>query len=153
RGRRAGGGRPPGGVPLPGGGVRMRTAIVAAALTVGWIALWGDPTLGNAAGGAVVAVGVLAATRSIRPPAGRGLSVAGTARFVAARSWALVTSSLRVAALVLSPRRAPRPFVVTVRVPDATPGSVLAASSAIGLTPGTLVVDTVADGDDVVLLV
>jgi multicomponent Na+:H+ antiporter subunit E len=126
---------------------------VAAGLVVVWMGLWGDVSLGNAAGGTIAAIAVLALTRPLWPAPGRTMAPVAAVRFLLLTARDLVTSSAQVARLVVSPRRAPRPAVVAVRVPDATPGQVLAIATAIGLTPGTVVVDTVADGRDMVLLV
>ncbi|MGI9579350.1 MAG: Na+/H+ antiporter subunit E [Microthrixaceae bacterium] len=106
-----------------------------------WVALWGDASIGNLIGGAAVAT-LLAVL--FHPGRRERL---GRLRFVAALrfSWyvivSLTRSTISVAWEVLTPSDHSRPGILAVQLPSATPVVLTAVTTAVGLTPGTVVVD------------
>jgi multicomponent Na+:H+ antiporter subunit E len=105
-----------------------------------WLALWGDISVINVAGGVLV-VAVLALL--FRPdPRGHRLHPFALVRLVAVFAWRLVTSSASVVLAVLAPTPARlRSGVVGVRLSH--PSSLVATivADAISLTPGTLTLE------------
>jgi multicomponent Na+:H+ antiporter subunit E len=105
-----------------------------------WLALWGDISVINVAGGVLV-VAVLALL--FRPdPRGHRLHPFALVRLVAVFAWRLVTSSASVVLAVLAPTPARlRSGVVGVRL--SYPSSLVATivADAISLTPGTLTLE------------
>lgn len=130
-------------------GVARRT-LPATAVVVTWVALWGEVTVGNVVGGIAVAALVVAATDAGRPRAGR-LRPVHAARFLAHMAWSLVQATTLVAWEVVTPRNRIVEGIIAVPLPGATPTVVTVVSNAIGLTPGTVVVEI--DDDPCVLYV
>jgi multicomponent Na+:H+ antiporter subunit E len=115
-----------------------------------WIALWGDPSWGNVLGGAVVALIVAAAV--VEPGAHRGtVRPLPALHFVLHVAWSLVRATTLVAWEVVTPRNRIVEGIIAVPLPHASPTVLLIVVNAIGLTPGTVVVEI--DEDPCVLYV
>lgn len=115
-----------------------------------WVALWGDPAAGTVVAGAVVATAVVALVGGARTRRGR-LRPLAALRFTAHVAWNLVKATFLVAWEVVTPRNRIVEGIIAVSLPDPTPVVLLAVTNAIGLTPGTVVVDL--DEDPCVLYV
>ena len=128
----------------------LRRVVPWVILTVAWVALWGDLSLGNVLAGMAVAVLVLALVGE-RQPAQGTLRPVATARFGLYVVWSLVKATSLVAWEVLTPTNRIVEGIIAVPLPDATPTVVTVVTAAVGLTPGTVVVEV--DEDPVVLYV
>lgn len=120
-------------------------------LTLVWVALWGDPTVGTATAGAVLGAAVLlGASRGRRPRARSTLHLRPLAllRLAAVFAVMLVTSTAAVVRVVLSPRLVLDSAVIAIELPPASAGLVTLVANAVTLTPGTLTlaVDLRPDG-------
>lgn len=141
-----------------GGGVRLSSlamrVVSVAWLTLVWVSLWGDPSLGTAlAGLAVGAVVHLAVSRAgtvgavrVRPLRALLLGVVFLGM--------LAQSTAAVVRRVLGPKLSLESVVVEVALPPAPPGVATLVANAVTLTPGTLSLDlVVAEDRSAVLLV
>lgn len=125
-------------------------------LVVVWVALWGDITFANVAGGVVVA---LALTVLLPATGDRGRASGGGARihplaaahFVGWFAWKLVEANVVVGWEVLTPRNRINEGVVAVPLHGCSDGLTSLVASCVSLTPGTLVLDV--DVDPLVLYV
>jgi multicomponent Na+:H+ antiporter subunit E len=116
-------------------------------LTVTWVLLQGDLTVGNVVGGVVVGLVVMLAVPLAPAPRHHRLHPLGLARFVAFVLGNLVTSSIAVVITALAPTPARvRSGIVRVELPGATPLVATMVANAITLTPGTLTL-TAETGD------
>lgn len=135
-------------------------------LLVVWVALWGEPTVGNLLSGLVVVVvvtwvfpggpGRLARTDegSFRPLA--------ALHYAAFFAWALVKATWDVALTVLRPATRVTEAIVAVPLRSRSPVIATMVANSITLTPGTMTVEVDdglapdgsprADGDDHVVL-
>jgi len=119
-------------------------------LTLVWIALWGDPSWGNVLGGAVAALVVVVAV--VQPAPHRGtIRPLPALRFVVHVAWSLVRATTLVAWEVITPRNRIVEGIIAVPLPHASPTVLLIVANAIGLTPGTVVIEI--DDDPCVLYV
>ena len=66
-------------------------------------------------------------------------------RLVAVAAWEISRANLRLAALVLDPRRTNRPGFIQVPIRLRTDAGITALANLITLTPGTLTVDVAPD--------
>ncbi len=111
----------------------------AAWLMVVWVALWGDVTIGNVVGGAIVAAIALAAFPSAGPRPGMTLRPLHALRFLSYFLVKLIEANAVVAWEVLTPNNERvREGVVAVPVTGASDAVVTTVANAISLTPGTL---------------
>jgi multicomponent Na+:H+ antiporter subunit E len=115
------------------------------AVVVLWVALWGEPSAANVLGGAAVAAVVVAAFHPGRRERLGRLRPLAAARFVAAVAVNLAQSTLVVAWEIVTHTDRTRPGILAVELPSATPVVLTAVTTAVGLTPGTLVVDVDRD--------
>lgn len=134
-------------------------------LTVVWVALWGTPTIGTTAAGALLGVVVVGAGArrddrttagdgpDARPAPRPGLRPVAAIRLAAVFAGMLVTSTAEVARLVLRPRLELRSAVVTVTLPRASAAVVTLVANAVTLTPGTLTLDAEPRPDGSAVLV
>ena len=106
-----------------------------------WVTLWGSWTIANVLGGAVVATGLALLFHPGRRERLGRLRPVALARFTWYVLVSLVRSTATVAWEVLTPTDHSRPGILAVHLPSATPVVLTAVTMAIGLTPGTLVVD------------
>lgn len=110
-------------------------------LVVVWVALWGDISVGNLIGGALVATLVLVLFPSAGPRPGFTVRPWAALRFLAYFLFKLVEANAVVAWEVLTPNNASvREAVVAVPVTGASDAVVTLLANAISLTPGTLTI-------------
>lgn len=115
-------------------------------LVVVWVALWGDLTVANFAGGAVVA---LVLTLALPASGDRGRSTSEGAeihplaaiRFAGWFAWKLIEANVVVGWEVLTPRNRINEGVVAVPLHDCSDSLTTLVASCVSLTPGTLVID------------
>ena len=115
-------------------------ALLVAWLTLVWVLLWGEASLGNLLAGLVLAVLVVAAF----PPAderGGGVHPVAVLGFGWWFAKALVVANLGVAKEVLRPRLALAEGIVAVPLRSSSPIVATFVANAITLTPGTMTVD------------
>lgn len=122
----------------------MITLVRAVWIALLWVALWGEWSVPNLVGGALVAVllvGLFDTWRSdalvVRPL--RAL------RFFGFFAWSLVESTFTVARTVIAPRDRVRQGIVAVPLPDCSDAVVTIVAAAITLTPGTLTLEVRRD--------
>jgi monovalent cation/proton antiporter MnhG/PhaG subunit len=126
---------------------RGHPALVVLLLAAGWVALWGDPTVANVAGGLLAAGAVMVLFRRRGPAARLRLRPFGALRFGAAFLIALVRGTLSVAREAFDPDdRSIRPAVVHIVLPGATRPSLILTANAVTLTPGSVAVEVDLDG-------
>lgn len=115
-------------------------ALVVLWLTLVWVLLWGEPSVGNIVAGVVLGVLVVA----VFPPAddrGAGLHPVAVLSFGWWFAKALVVANLSVAKEVLRPRLALSEGIVAVPLRASSPIVATFVANAITLTPGTMTVD------------
>lgn len=138
----------------PGSGIAHRLALRAvpwAALTIVWIALWGDASPGTVLAGAGLSAAVVAVTGSgRREHLGRFRPLAAL-HLLAHVTWSLVKATTLVAWEVVTPTNRIREGIIALPLPSATPAVVTVVTLAIGVTPGTVVLEI--DEDPCVLWV
>lgn len=106
-----------------------------------WVALWGEPSIGNPLGGAAVATLLAVLFHPGRRERLGVLRPVAALRFIWYVLVSLTRSTASVAWEVLTPTDRTRPGILAVQLPSATPVVLTAVTTAIGLTPGTVVVD------------
>lgn len=125
----------------------MRHRIVLSIwLVVVWVALWRDVSAANVVSGVLIAAGVV----WLFPPERRTpLTVrpVALARFVLNVLWSIVRANVVVAWEVVTPSNRINEGVVAVELASSHPVVITLVSHAIGLAPGTMVID-VDKGDD-----
>lgn len=115
---------------------RLPTIVV---LVAAWVLLFGELTVANVVGGAVVAGGLLALFPLEGERQRHRLHPLGLARFLGFVAVSLLTSSLQVVRTVLWPGdQRLRAGIVRVELPPSTPLLVTLVANSISLTPGTL---------------
>lgn len=119
---------------------------VAITLALVWVGLTGKVTLDSLLVGYVVGIIVLLLLRAM----GITFTTSASARrpiamvqYVAALLWSSITSSLKVARLVLSPKIELKTGIIALNTGDLSESQMLSALSAhaINMTPGELVID------------
>lgn len=119
-------------------------------LTTVWVALWGDLTFANVAGGVLVAT---ALTVLLPAPGDQRRVADGRAQvrplaaihFAAWFAWKLVEANVIVGWEVLTPRNRINEGVVAVPLHGCSDGLTSLVASCVSLTPGTLVLDVAVD--------
>ncbi len=115
-------------------------------LTVIWVLLNGEPTVGNVLGGLALSSLVLVAFPLADTRSSHRFHPLATMRLAAHVAWSLVTSSIEVAVTALAPTPARlRCGIVRIDLPGATPLTITLVANAITLTPGTLTVSATPD--------
>lgn len=122
---------------------RLRVPSLFLWLTVLWVVLWGELSLGNIVGGFIVAIAVVGVAR---PTGVTGLE--GTFfRPIAALHYALyflrelVKSNLVVAWEIVTPNTKINRAIIAVPMHTYSPGVVTLVANSITLTPGTVTID------------
>ena len=119
----------------------MRRRIVLTLwLVVVWVALWRDVSVANIVSGILVSVGVI----WLFPPERRSalaVKPLALARFVFAVLWSIVRANVIVAWEVVTPANRINEGVVAVELASSHPVVITLVSHAIGLAPGTMVID------------
>lgn len=121
-------------------------------LTLTWIVLQGEVTVGNVLGGLGASGLVLLVVPMADAPRLHRVHPWALTRFLVFVAWSLVTSSLAVVrvSLLPTPDRL-RSGIVRCELPGATPLVTTMVADAITLTPGTLTVAARADTEPPVL--
>ncbi len=119
---------------------------LAAVLLVGWFALWGDVSVANLLGGALV-IGILLFLLPQPPsPWRHRLSAVAVARLAGVLVVSLVTSSARVAMTVIRPTpERLRSGTVEIPLRTSSPLCISTIGNLISLTPGTLTLAATAE--------
>ena len=122
----------------------MTRALRLVGLTLLWVALWGELSVANLAGGALVGAAVVAlfdTSRDERPT----VRPAAAARFGVLFAAELVRSTVSVALAVIKPRSRVCPGIVTLSLPPCSGAVVTVIADAVTLTPGTLTLEVERD--------
>lgn len=115
-------------------------ALLVAWLTLVWVLLWGEASVGNVVAGVLLGVLVVAAF----PPGdeqGRGVHPLAVLSFGWWFAKALVIANLQVAAQIIRPRLRLEEGIVAVPLRCSSPVVATFVANAITLTPGTMTVD------------
>lgn len=125
----------------------IKRVVVASWLTVVWVLLWGDPSIGNVIAGAVIGTVLVAL---FRPETSFAFSVRPVAvvRFLLVLAWRLVEASAIVAYEVVTPRNRITEGIVAVPIRGASDLVITIVANATSLTPGTLTIE-VLDRDTI----
>jgi len=115
-------------------------AFLVAWLTLVWVLLWGEPSLGNVLAGLLLAT-LLVVCFPPGPDRDGGVHPLAVLRFGVWFAKALVVSTASVAMAVLRPRLRLEEGIVAVPLRATSPIVVTFVANAISLTPGTLTVD------------
>lgn len=110
-------------------------------LTLAWLALTGGFTAANFAIGFVLAIPVIWLSQRGEATFSYLVRLRRLASFAAFFLWELLKANLRVAHDVLTPRHRMRPGVVAVPLETLSDLQLLALTTLITLTPGTLSLD------------
>lgn len=120
-------------------------------LVLVWTALWGDLTVANLLGGAVVAAVLLVVFplqgKELAPEAGLHLHPLAGLAFVGWFAKELAAANLQVAWAVIAPRGRVREAIVRVPLRTRSAAIQTLVADAVTLTPGTLTLDVVSDED------
>lgn len=116
-------------------------------LVIVWLALWRDLSVANLVSGVLVAAATIwlfpipeqRSTLAVRPVA--------LMRFLATALWAIIRANVVVAWEVLTPANQINEGVVAVDLRARHPVVITLVSHAIGLAPGTMVIDVEEDED------
>jgi multicomponent Na+:H+ antiporter subunit E len=124
---------------------RLRGATRFVVLVAVWVALWGEPTVGNLVSGVLVGAGISwlfpSGPRVVTPEdEGTPRFIAG-ARFLVIFAGALVVATWEVVRDVLRPRLSLAEGIVAVPLVSHSPVIAALVGNAISLTPGTLTVE------------
>lgn len=114
--------------------------LLVAWLTLVWVLLWGEASVGNLLAGVLLGALVVVAF----PPAedrGRGLHPVAVVRFGLWFAKALVIANLQVAAQIVRPTLRLEQGIVAVPLRTSSPLVATFVANSITLTPGTLTVD------------
>lgn len=111
-------------------------------ITVVWLALWGDVSVGNVLAGAAIGALLLSVVDlPPRRPAVRGVAPVPGLRYAAQFVRDLTVATSQVAVQVFWPVHRLRPAVLEVPMRSADPGLLSLVANTITLTPGTLTLD------------
>jgi multicomponent Na+:H+ antiporter subunit E len=116
-------------------------------LTVVWVALWGQLTVGNVAAGAIIGATVVVLFPRYGPQEGAHLRPVAALKFAAVFAGMLVLSNIAVARRVLERRVRLAPAVVLVELPPSSEMVVTLVANAVTLTPGTLSLQATVNDD------
>ncbi|MFZ2546761.1 MAG: Na+/H+ antiporter subunit E [Candidatus Microthrix subdominans] len=124
-------------------GQRWGSLLLAGWLVVMWTALWGAPTVANLLGGAAVAAGVLWVFPRERVDSRVALRPVHATLFLVWFMGQLVSSSLRVAWLIVKPSGPSEmePGIVATPIRGMSDLLTTMVANSITLTPGTLTVE------------
>lgn len=123
----------------------MRPFLIHLLLALAWLALTGHFSAANFAVGLALAFPVIWLTQRGRTTTGYLARVRRAIGFAGFFLWELVKANLRVAHDVLTPRHHMRPAVVAVPLDLHDDLEILALTTFITLTPGTLSLDVSSD--------
>ncbi len=123
----------------------LRRLLNSLVLLAVWVALWGEPSVGNLLSGiaAIIVINLVFPTG----PAVVAVEDEGTPRFVAGVrflaifAWALIVANVQVVIAVLRPRLRIAEGVVAVPLVSRSPIIATMVANAISLTPGTLTIE------------
>lgn len=130
----------------------MRRWPILAALTAMWVDLWGDVTLANILGGALVSMLVLAVAGTVAPRPLQHFRPRPALRYLGTFAVQLVVASYQVVLAVLQPDRAV-PGIIALPLRHASDFVVTLVANSITLTPGTLTLEIERRDDTAVLYV
>lgn len=110
-------------------------------LTVVWVLLWGDVSVGNVVAGVLVAIAVLLVFPQPPLPLHIRPHPSALVRLVAVFVKDLVASSVQVAALALRPGRQPPNSVIVVPLRTRSDFALMLTSELLSLVPGSLLIE------------
>lgn len=110
-------------------------------LTVVWVALWGELTVANVVGGALVAAILLTVFPARGPARGGTLRILPTLHYLGYFVYKLVEANLIVAWEVVTPHTRISQGVVEVPLRGGSDLVITSVANSISLTPGTLTLE------------
>lgn len=118
----------------------MSRVLLVLWLSVVWVLLWGEVTVGNVVAGLVLGA-LLVLTVPPGPDRRAGLHPVAVLRYGLHFAWALLAATASVAVTVLRPRLRLEEGIVGIPLRATSPVVVAFVANSITLTPGTLTVD------------
>jgi len=132
----------------------LRLPAVLLGLTVLWVALWDDISAANVVGGLLVAILVVwVVPHEPAAHSGAHFSLFYALRYVVLLGWKLLESNLRLAWEILTPGIGTHTGIIAVPMACGSDDVVTLVANSITLTPGTLTVEVLRDGQDLTLYV
>jgi multicomponent Na+:H+ antiporter subunit E len=129
-----------------------RRLVRGAVLILVWVALWGEPSVGNLLSGVLVVIGIEllfpAGPDVVRPEDEITFRPLGVLRFGVVFAWALLVATWQVVAAILRPRIDVCEGIVAVPLVSRSPVIATFVANAISLTPGTLTVEVSEPRED-----
>lgn len=136
--------------------LRARRLWLGGWMVLVWTALWGDLTVANLLGGALVAAALMVVfplqDREVAPDAGLRLRPLAGLGFFGWFAKELAVANLQVAWAVVAPRGRIREAIVRVPLRTRSAAIQTLVADAVTLTPGTLTLDVVVDEDGVAIM-
>lgn len=123
---------------------RLRTI---GGLTVLWLLLWRDVSVGNVLTGLLVATAV--STVPARASGRHRIRPVALAKFVGFFAWKLVEANVVLAREVVTPTNSIHTGIIAVTVPTESEFVLTVVANAVSLTPGTLTLEVRNDPDPV----
>jgi multicomponent Na+:H+ antiporter subunit E len=121
-------------------------------LTLVWVLLWGDASLGTVVAGTVIGLLVVVLLGRGRTPPGLHVRPVRAVLLGVVFLVMLVEATLAVLRQVLRPHIDISPAIVEVALPPAPPAVATIVANAVTLTPGTLSLDLVVAPDESAVL-
>lgn len=122
------------------------------ALIVMWIALWGNLSIANIVGGAIIAVLVLAFADQVQPEPVSNFNIGAALRYLRTFAVQLLVANWQVIKAVVHPDTI-KPGILAMPLYHASDAVVTLVANSITLTPGTLTLETERRGDVAILYV
>ena len=123
----------------------LRRVLNSVVLLAVWVALWGEPSVGNVLTGvaAILVINLVFPTGpDVVAAEDEGVARLGPAvRFLVIFAWALIVANVQVVVAVVRPRLRIAEGVVAVPLISRSPIIATMVANAISLTPGTLTVE------------
>lgn len=124
----------------------MRYLVLVVWLVLVWAGLWAEITVANVVSGVLVATASLTLFPMVRPPRLGAFRPVAAAKFAVLFVWWVARATVEVAVEVLTPVNRNQEGIVELALPPTCSDTVLALlADAIGLTPGTVVVEVADD--------
>lgn len=121
--------------------------LLALTLTIVWLLLLNDFSIGGLVFGVLLGLALAAFTSSFWPDRIRLRNLPAAIEYVLIVLWDIVVANVQVAWIVLTkPNRAMQPAFITVPLDIRAPEAITILAGTITMTPGTVSADLSADG-------
>lgn len=121
--------------------------LMALILTLFWMILLNDFSVGGFVLGAILGIGITLLTARLWPGAPRIRSYPKVTAYLLLVLWDIVVANVQVAALILFRRNADlKPAFISIPLDIRTPEAITLLAGTITMTPGTVSCDLASDG-------